>query len=41
MAEEFSDRAAQLRARAVEAQKRYAQTEQSLLDRARSLVAQQ
>ena len=38
MAEEFSDHAAQLQARAVEVQKRYAQTEESLLARARELA---
>ncbi|MXW96300.1 MAG: argininosuccinate lyase, partial [Acidimicrobiaceae bacterium] len=39
MAEEFSDHAARLRARAVEARKRHAQTEESLLAQARALVA--
>ena len=40
MAEEFTDRAAQLRARAVEAQERYARTEEALLAQARTLAAQ-
>ena len=38
MAEEFTAQAAQLRARAVEAQKRYAQTEEALLAQARTLA---
>ena len=38
MAEEFSDRAAQLRARAAEAQKRYTLVEETLLARARDLA---
>ena len=39
MAEEFTDQAAQLRARAAEAQKRYAQTEETLVARAAELAA--
>ena len=38
MAEQFSDHAARLRARAVEAQERYARAEERLLDRARELA---